>query len=286
MNRTHSQIHQASTDSEGPSKDSKRKPTDTKEILFLSSGLLALMFGIGGLLMYSEEEPLPTAAIPTADRVEVATTLATTSFAPPPSVQVAPPPETLEDPAPPSLTKTMADPEPQDTTIYFGVNQVALTQEAKDHLTQHVQNIPSHGKGTLHVKGYTDSQGSSSYNRRLGLKRAQAVKTYLVSLGFPEEHIIATSFGMDGAVCQDQNPACFTQNRRAHLAFIPTSFTAENEEPLAQGPPIQNASLEAKALSVSQDSPSSDATVESLSSEDLSAELISADPLMTAESQP
>ena len=48
--------------SETPSSQTGSGQSDTKEILLLASGLLVLVFGIGGLLMYSEEEPLPATA--------------------------------------------------------------------------------------------------------------------------------------------------------------------------------------------------------------------------------
>jgi peptidoglycan-associated lipoprotein len=43
--------------------------------------------------------------------------------------------------------------------------------------------------------GHTDPRGSAAYNEALGLKRAQAVATYLQKLGVPAERIQSTSRG-------------------------------------------------------------------------------------------
>ncbi len=47
---------------ETPAPETEAGPSDTKEIIYLASGLLILVLGIGGLLMYSEEAPLPATA--------------------------------------------------------------------------------------------------------------------------------------------------------------------------------------------------------------------------------
>ena len=74
--------------------------------------------------------------------------------------------------------------------------------------------------GVLHIDGHTDAQGPDTYNRVLGLKRAESVKTYVVSLGIPEDRIQVQSFGKDGALCEEKTPDCFQDNRRAHIAFL------------------------------------------------------------------
>lgn len=45
------------------------------------------------------------------------------------------------------------------------------------------------------VEGFTDPAGSAAYNLRLGARRAQAVKDYLVAQGLPESRIRTVSYG-------------------------------------------------------------------------------------------
>jgi OmpA-OmpF porin, OOP family len=45
------------------------------------------------------------------------------------------------------------------------------------------------------VTGHTDRLGSPPYNMRLSMRRAEAVKAYLVELGIPAAKIVATGKG-------------------------------------------------------------------------------------------
>jgi peptidoglycan-associated lipoprotein len=67
------------------------------------------------------------------------------------------------------------------------------------------------------VQGYTDQQGSASYNKKLGLLRAEKVKEYLVGLGVSNQVIKVVSLGEDGVLCIDSSDVCRNMNRRVHL---------------------------------------------------------------------
>jgi OOP family OmpA-OmpF porin len=72
------------------------------------------------------------------------------------------------------------------------------------------------------VNGHTDRIGTQQYNQRLSEKRAEAVKTYLVSKGVPADKIQATGYGKTSPVkfgCDDklkrkQLIECLAPNRR------------------------------------------------------------------------
>jgi peptidoglycan-associated lipoprotein len=67
------------------------------------------------------------------------------------------------------------------------------------------------------VQGYTDQQGSASYNMKLGMKRAETVKMELMNAGVAEHRIKVVSLGKDGALCLDSSDVCRNMNRRVHL---------------------------------------------------------------------
>lgn len=52
-----------------------------------------------------------------------------------------------------------------------------------------------HPGARITVEGFTDPSGSVAYNLRLGQRRADAVKEYLVSRGMPAEQIRTVSYG-------------------------------------------------------------------------------------------
>ena len=138
----------------------------------------------------------------------------------------------------------------------------------------------------LHIDGHTDAQGPDSYNHALGLKRAKSVKTYLVSLGIPEDRIQVESFGKDGAVCQETTPDCFEHNRRAHVAFLSHPAVLQDDTILSIIPDtLENSTLEASSSLM--DFPSVDISEDEIAlQEEIPAELVAVDPLASTESLP
>ena len=103
------------------------------------------------------------------------------------------------------------------TDIYFEVGRKGLTDDAKAILATQAdlaKNDPDLG---ILVQGYTDQQGSASYNKKLGFMRGEKVKEYLVGLGVSDQAIKVVSLGEEGVLCLDTSDVCRTMNRRVHL---------------------------------------------------------------------
>jgi peptidoglycan-associated lipoprotein len=264
--------------------------SDSKEILFLAAGLITLVLGLGGLFMYSVDEPLPATASQEAAK-EVSTFQMTKAFATPtpPSPILIPSKSSSPLATESSLQFVSNAPEIQeaiDTDVYFEFNRWALSDGAKSLLKTQVETQPEEWTGTLHIDGHTDAQGTDSYNRALGLKRAESVKTYLVSLGIPEDTIQVRSSGKDGAVCQEQTPDCFEHNRRAHVAFLKQPVVQQDKTLVSLTPDAFEDSTP-EASSPMSDSPSIEVVAEEmLVQEEISGELVAVDPLASADSLP
>jgi peptidoglycan-associated lipoprotein len=74
----------------------------------------------------------------------------------------------------------------------------------------------------LQVQGYCDERGSAEYNIALGEERAKAAKDYLVSVGVSGNQLTTVSFGKEKQVCNEQDEACWSKNRRIHIVALPT----------------------------------------------------------------
>jgi len=103
------------------------------------------------------------------------------------------------------------------TDLYFEVGRKGLTDEARKLLQEQAAFLKSDANLGVLVQGYTDQQGSASYNMKLGMKRADTVKTELINAGVGEHQIKIVSLGKDGVLCIDNSDVCRQMNRRVHL---------------------------------------------------------------------
>ncbi len=78
-----------------------------------------------------------------------------------------------------------------NTTINFPFNSTALDEEARAVLRQQADWIKQFPEIRFTVYGHTDLVGGTAYNRRLGLRRAQAVVLYLTSQGIDRNRLEA-----------------------------------------------------------------------------------------------
>lgn len=76
-------------------------------------------------------------------------------------------------------------------TVNFAFNSAALDGEARQILARQANFIRQFPEVRFRVYGHTDKVGSDSYNRQLGLRRAQAVVSYLASQGISRSRVEA-----------------------------------------------------------------------------------------------
>jgi OmpA-OmpF porin, OOP family len=150
-------------------------------------------------------------------------------FPPPPKPAAAPPPPPPAPPPPvakPPAPKTLA----VSSTGLFAFDKSVLTPEARAQLDKEV--VARLGEFSsiklIHVEGHTDRIGTQEYNQKLSERRADAVKTYLVSKGVDGTKIETIGMGKTLQVksCPDPSPKgeirtfkqlieCLAPNRRA-----------------------------------------------------------------------
>ena len=82
------------------------------------------------------------------------------------------------------------------TTVNFAFNSAQLDAGARDTLREQANWIRQFPEVRFNVYGHTDTVGSAEDNKRLGLRRAQAVVAYLVSQGVEASRLEAlVSYG-------------------------------------------------------------------------------------------
>jgi peptidoglycan-associated lipoprotein len=101
--------------------------------------------------------------------------------------------------------------------VYFEVGRKGLTDEGKTQLAAQADILKQHEDYGVLIQGYTDQQGSASYNKLLGMKRADTVKAELLNAGVAEHQMKTVSLGEEGVLCVDSSDVCRHMNRRVHL---------------------------------------------------------------------
>ena len=71
------------------------------------------------------------------------------------------------------------------------------------------------------VEGHTDSQGTAANNQELSQKRAESVRTYLVSRGIAADRITAAGFGPSRSIADNASPEGRANNRRVEIVVKP-----------------------------------------------------------------
>jgi OOP family OmpA-OmpF porin len=70
--------------------------------------------------------------------------------------------------------------------------------------------------------GHTDSIGSNAYNQRLSVRRAEAIKSYLVSKGVEANRIYTEGKGEKQPVASNKTKEGREKNRRVEIEVIGT----------------------------------------------------------------
>lgn len=78
-----------------------------------------------------------------------------------------------------------------DSTVNFAFNSAVLDDEARTVLRRQANWINQFPEVRFRVYGHTDLVGSNAYNQRLGLRRARAVVSFLVSHGVSRKRLEA-----------------------------------------------------------------------------------------------
>lgn len=102
-------------------------------------------------------------------------------------------------------------------SVLFASNESALLPSAQNKLNEVVAALLATKERKLTIEGHTDSQGTSSYNKDLGLRRADAVRSYFISRGFPGDLIYSQGIGEDRPVADNASAEGRANNRRVEI---------------------------------------------------------------------
>ncbi|HBD18992.1 MAG TPA: OmpA family protein [Arenimonas sp.] len=83
-----------------------------------------------------------------------------------------------------------------ETTAHFEYGKAEVREADKPMLADFAKTLSEHHDGVVvTIEGFTDPAGSASFNQRLGQRRAEAVRDFLVSQGLSSDQVRAVSYG-------------------------------------------------------------------------------------------
>ncbi len=101
---------------------------------------------------------------------------------------------------------------------YFDVDSADLKPEALPKLDALVEHLKGMARiDEIRIEGHTDSTGSAAYNKRLSLRRANAVKNYLVEHGIDPSLISTIGWGEEKPVASNATKEGRAKNRRVEI---------------------------------------------------------------------
>ncbi|VCU69016.1 Outer membrane porin F precursor [Pigmentiphaga humi] len=131
-------------------------------------------------------------------------------------------------PAPPPAPKPAPAPVPVSQKVtysadaFFDFDKSVVKPEAKVKLDELVQQIRGINLEVVIAVGHTDSIGTDAYNQRLSVRRAEAVKAYLVSKGIEANRVYTEGKGEKQPVADNKTAAGRAKNRRVEVEVVGT----------------------------------------------------------------
>jgi outer membrane protein OmpA-like peptidoglycan-associated protein len=106
--------------------------------------------------------------------------------------------------------------------LKFHFDSAELRPEDRELLSRIAGILMTAQDYTVSVNGYTDDQGSEDYNQKLSVRRAAAVRDYLVNAGLPPAILSVTGHGKSLPLVQGTSEEARAKNRRVELGIAST----------------------------------------------------------------
>ncbi|HLO63073.1 MAG TPA: OmpA family protein [Azonexus sp.] len=104
-------------------------------------------------------------------------------------------------------------------SVYFDLNSADIKADYDPALRAHARYLAEHPKARVRIEGNADERGSADHNLRLGLKRAENVRSTLISNGAADKQVRIKSLGEANPKLTGHDESSWSENRRADVVY-------------------------------------------------------------------
>ena len=144
-----------------------------------------------------------------------------------PAATPTPPAVTPVPPAPPAPVAAQKVTYAADA--FFDFDKSVLKPEGRAKLDDLVSKIQGINLEVIIAVGHTDSVGSDAYNQRLSVRRAEAVKAYLVTKGIERNRIYTEGKGKKQPIASNATAEGRAKNRRVEVEVVGTRASQQSD---------------------------------------------------------
>jgi len=202
-------------------------PPDDAEPEELLGNPEPLKLDINNVLIVAEVKPEPETE--TAKKEEPIVT----EPVPEPELEPAVEPEVIKKEVPPAPAPTPVTIEEQTQEVLFGFDKSTMPEGYNNTLDKLIERMKGDNSLKVEIDGHTDHVGPAEYNKKLSLRRANAVADYLRSKGISADRLIINGYGESRPISPNfrpdgsDNPNGRKRNRRTEVRVINSSMLGD-----------------------------------------------------------